>query len=375
MSEATQSLCFMAGANSIFTGDKLLTAANAGDDKDAAMLAKLGLVPMDPFSSPTGARSPAGSSAPRAPWAFAPSRSIRMPMPRRCMCGRPMRRCISAPVAGARELSGGREDHRRRARHRAEAIHPGYGFPVRKRRIRAAVIDAGLIWVGPRPASDHRDGAEGCGQEADGRGGRAGDAGLYGREPGPRVSLPSAAEIGYPVLIKAVAGGGGKGMRQGRATQRTLPTPRLLPARGHRARSATIHVLIEKYIQRPRHIEVQVFGDSHGNVVHLFERDCSLQRRHQKVIEEAPAPGMDEATRERSARRGARGEGGRLCRRRHDRVHRRRVRRPARRPHLVHGNEHPAAGRTSGDRGNHRRRSGGMAVARGERRTSAQEAG
>jgi 3-methylcrotonyl-CoA carboxylase alpha subunit len=160
-----------------------------------------------------------------------------------------------------------------------------------------AVIDAGLIWVGPRPSQHHRDGPEGCGQEIDGRGGRARHPRLYGRESGPAFLKPSAAEIGYPVLIKAVAGGGGKGMRK------VEDAADFADALASCQREATAsfgnaHVLIEKYIQRPRHIEVQVFGDTHGNIVHLFERDCSLQRRHQKVIEEAPAPGMDEATRE-----------------------------------------------------------------------------
>ena len=116
-------------------------------------------------------------------------------------------------------------------------------------------------------------------------------------------------------------------------------------------------VLLEKWISSPRHIEVQVFGDSHGNVVHLFERDCSLQRRHQKVIEEAPAPGMDEATREAvcgAAVRAAQAvnyEGAGTIEFIADAS-----RGPARRPHLVHGNEHAAAGRASGDRGDHRRR-------------------
>src|SRR6185295_5949179 len=102
---------------------------------------------------------------------------------------------------------------------------------------------------------------------------------------------------GYPVLIKAVAGGGGKGMRRVNASAEFAEM--LLSCKREASSSfGDDRVLIEKYIERPRHIEVQVFGDTHGNVVHLFERDCSLQRRHQKVIEEAPAPGMDEATRE-----------------------------------------------------------------------------
>jgi 3-methylcrotonyl-CoA carboxylase alpha subunit len=120
--------------------------------------------------------------------------------------------------------------------------------------------------------------------------------GYLGDDQNPERLQSEADAIGYPVLIKAVAGGGGKGMRQVNSSaefQDMLPE---LQARGA-ASFGDDKVLIEKYILRPRHIEVQVFGDSHGNVVHLFERDCSLQRRHQKVIEEAPAPGMDEETR------------------------------------------------------------------------------
>ncbi len=126
------------------------------------------------------------------------------------------------------------------------------------------------------------------------------------------------------MLIKAVAGGGGKGMR--RVDDAADFADALLSCRREAASSfGDDRVLIEKYILSPRHIEVQVFGDTHGNIVHLFERDCSLQRRHQKVIEEAPAPGMDEAHARGDLRCGRpRGPGRRLCRRRHDRVHRRR---------------------------------------------------
>jgi 3-methylcrotonyl-CoA carboxylase alpha subunit len=121
--------------------------------------------------------------------------------------------------------------------------------------------------------------------------------GYMGDNQGPAFLASQAAEIGYPVLIKAVAGGGGKGMRKVEAAAEFADSLASCQ-REALASFGNAHVLIEKYIQRPRHIEVQVFGDTHGNVVHLFERDCSLQRRHQKVIEEAPAPGMDEATRE-----------------------------------------------------------------------------
>ena len=120
--------------------------------------------------------------------------------------------------------------------------------------------------------------------------------GYLGEDQSPERLQSEADAIGYPVLIKAVAGGGGKGMRKVNAAAEFAD---MLQSCKREAASSfgDDRVLIEKYVERPRHIEVQVFGDSHGNVVHLFERDCSLQRRHQKVIEEAPAPGMDEATR------------------------------------------------------------------------------
>ena len=179
---------------------------------------------------------------------------------------------------------------------KAEAIHPGYGFLSENAEFAQAVIDAGLIWVGPRPASitamGLKDAAKSLMAEAD----VPVTPGYMGDNQNPAYLAERASEIGYPVLIKAVAGGGGKGMRK------VEEAADFIDALASCQREATAsfgnaHVLIEKYIQRPRHIEVQVFGDTHGNIVHLFERDCSLQRRHQKVIEEAPAPGMDEHTR------------------------------------------------------------------------------
>jgi 3-methylcrotonyl-CoA carboxylase alpha subunit len=179
----------------------------------------------------------------------------------------------------------------------AEAIHPGYGFLSENAEFARAVIDAGLVWVGPRPASITAMGLKDAAKKLMAEAGVPVTPGYLGENQEPAFLAERAAEIGYPVLIKAVAGGGGKGMRKVEAAADFADA--LASCQREAAASfGNDHVLIEKYIQRPRHIEVQVFGDTHGNIVHLFERDCSLQRRHQKVIEEAPAPGMDEATRE-----------------------------------------------------------------------------
>ena len=180
---------------------------------------------------------------------------------------------------------------------KAEAIHPGYGFLSENAEFAKAVIDAGLVWVGPRPASITAMGLKDAAKKLMAEAGVPVTPGYMGENQEPAFLGQQAAEIGYPVLIKAVAGGGGKGMRLVEAAD-DFADALASCQREATASFGNAHVLIEKYIQRPRHIEVQVFGDTHGNIVHLFERDCSLQRRHQKVIEEAPAPGMDDATRE-----------------------------------------------------------------------------
>jgi 3-methylcrotonyl-CoA carboxylase alpha subunit len=179
----------------------------------------------------------------------------------------------------------------------AEAIHPGYGFLSENAEFAQSVIDAGLIWVGPSPASITAMGLKDAAKKLMAAAGVPVTPGYLGENQDPAILANEAAKIGYPVLIKAVAGGGGKGMR---LVEKATDFADSLVSCQREALSSfgNAHVLIEKYILTPRHIEVQVFGDTHGNIVHLFERDCSLQRRHQKVIEEAPAPGMDEVTRE-----------------------------------------------------------------------------
>ena len=178
----------------------------------------------------------------------------------------------------------------------AEAIHPGYGFLSENADFAQAVLDAGLIWVGPKPDSIRAMGLKDAAKKLMAEAGVPVTPGYLGEDQSPERLKAEADAIGYPVLIKAVAGGGGKGMRRVNASSEFQDM--LTSCKREAAASfGDDRVLIEKYILRPRHIEVQVFGDSHGNVVHLFERDCSLQRRHQKVIEEAPAPGIDEETR------------------------------------------------------------------------------
>jgi 3-methylcrotonyl-CoA carboxylase alpha subunit len=178
-----------------------------------------------------------------------------------------------------------------------EAIHPGYGFLSENADFAQSVIDAGLIWVGPNPDSIRAMGLKDAAKALMIAAGVPVTPGYMGDDQTPDRLQAEADATGYPVLIKAVAGGGGKGMRRVDAAADFADA--LLSCRREAASSfGDDRVLIEKYILSPRHIEVQVFGDTHGNVVHLFERDCSLQRRHQKVIEEAPAPGMDAGTRE-----------------------------------------------------------------------------
>ena len=179
----------------------------------------------------------------------------------------------------------------------ADAIHPGYGFLSENAEFAQAVIDAGLIWVGPAPASITAMGLKDAAKKLMAEAGVPITPGYMGENQDPAFLGQQAAEIGYPVLIKAVAGGGGKGMRKVEGAA-DFADALASCQREATASFGNAHVLIEKYIQRPRHIEVQVFGDTHGNIVHLFERDCSLQRRHQKVIEEAPAPGVTPYTRE-----------------------------------------------------------------------------
>lgn len=179
----------------------------------------------------------------------------------------------------------------------AEAIHPGYGFLSENADFAQAVIDAGLVWVGPKPDSIRAMGLKDAAKARMIAAGVPVTPGYLGQDQSPECLKAEADAIGYPVLIKAVAGGGGKGMRRVDAAADFADA--LASCQREAASSfGDDRVLLEKYILSPRHIEVQVFGDSHGNVVHLFERDCSLQRRHQKVIEEAPAPGMDPETRE-----------------------------------------------------------------------------
>ena len=178
----------------------------------------------------------------------------------------------------------------------AQAVHPGYGFLSENAEFAQAVTDAGLIWVGPNPSSITAMGLKDAAKRLMSQAGVPTTPGYLGDDQSPERLKSEADAIGYPVLIKAVAGGGGKGMRKVDSAADFADA--LLSCQREAASSfGNDQVLLEKWVTNPRHIEVQVFGDSHGNVVHLFERDCSLQRRHQKVIEEAPAPGMDAETR------------------------------------------------------------------------------
>lgn len=173
----------------------------------------------------------------------------------------------------------------------AQAIHPGYGFLSENEDFAQACLDAGIVFIGPPVEAIRKMGSKAEAKRLMEAAGVPLTPGYHGEEQGPAYLFEQARRIGFPVLIKASAGGGGKGMRR---VDRPEDFAEALESCQREARSSfgDDRVLIEKYILRPRHIEMQVFGDSHGQVIHLYERDCSVQRRHQKVLEEAPAPGM-----------------------------------------------------------------------------------
>ena len=179
----------------------------------------------------------------------------------------------------------------------ADAIHPGYGFLSENAAFATAVRDAGLIFIGPPTEAIHAMGAKDNAKAIMEKAGVPVVPGYYGDDQTDANLAASAGEIGYPVLLKAAFGGGGKGMRVVERAE-DLSEAAASARREGVSSFGDGRLLVEKYLGKPRHVEVQVFADSHGNCVHLFERDCSLQRRHQKVIEEAPAPGIGDELRQ-----------------------------------------------------------------------------
>ncbi|EHL20353.1 3-methylcrotonoyl-CoA carboxylase subunit alpha [Acidovorax sp. NO-1] len=173
----------------------------------------------------------------------------------------------------------------------AQAIHPGYGFLSENEDFAKACADAGLVFIGPPASAINAMGLKAESKRLMEQAQVPLVPGYHGADQDPALLQREADRIGYPVLIKASAGGGGKGMR---AVDKAEDFAAALDSCKREAINSfgDDAVLVEKYVQRPRHIEIQVFGDTHGNCVYLFERDCSVQRRHQKVLEEAPAPGM-----------------------------------------------------------------------------------
>ena len=178
----------------------------------------------------------------------------------------------------------------------AEAIHPGYGFLSENEEFAQACANAGLVFIGPPASAIKAMGLKAESKQLMEKAGVPLVPGYHGADQNPALLQREADRIGYPVLIKASAGGGGKGMR---AVDKSEDFAAALASCQREALNSFGNdtVLVEKYAQRPRHIEIQVFGDMHGSYVYLFERDCSVQRRHQKVLEEAPAPGLSEAMR------------------------------------------------------------------------------
>jgi 3-methylcrotonyl-CoA carboxylase alpha subunit len=180
----------------------------------------------------------------------------------------------------------------------AEGIHPGYGFLSENAEFAQACADAGLVFVGPTAAMMTAMGSKSGSKALMEKAGVPLVPGYHGEAQDDAILQGAADKIGYPVLVKASAGGGGRGMRVVRAAAELAPAI-VSAKREAKAAFGDDRMLIEKYVDNPRHIEVQVIGDSHGNLLSLFERECTLQRRHQKVIEEAPSPTLNAAQRDK----------------------------------------------------------------------------
>ena len=179
----------------------------------------------------------------------------------------------------------------------AEAVHPGYGFLSESAEFAQACLDAGLVFVGPTAAMIRLMGSKSGSKLLMEQAGVPLVPGYHGEAQDDATLAAAANKIGYPILVKASAGGGGRGMRIVRSASELAPAI-VSAKREAKAAFGDDRVLIEKFVENPRHIEVQIIGDSHGNLLSLFERECTLQRRHQKVIEEAPSPTLDAVQRE-----------------------------------------------------------------------------
>ena len=252
----------------------------------------------------------------------------------------------------------------------AEAVHPGYGFLSENPRFAEALAAAGIVFIGPPPAAVAAMGDKVTSKRLAAEAGVSVIPGALEVMRDAEHAVEVARAIGYPVMLKASAGGGGKGMRIAHSDKE---------CREGFARSSSeaassfgdARVFVEKFIEQPRHIEIQLIADAHGNTLYLNERECSVQRRHQKVLEEAPSPFLDAATRramgEQAVTAGAR---RRLHLGRDRRVRRRRA--PAL---LLPRDEHPPAGRAPRHRVHHRPRPGRADAARRRRRAPAADAG
>ncbi|HWW60091.1 MAG TPA: biotin carboxylase N-terminal domain-containing protein, partial [Thermoanaerobaculia bacterium] len=182
----------------------------------------------------------------------------------------------------------------------ADALHPGYGFLSERAELAAACVDAGIVFVGPKASSIAAMGSKAEARRLMQSHGVPVVPGYDGEDQSPETLTRQALQVGFPLLVKASAGGGGKGMKIVRAEGELRAAIESAQREAMKA-FGDDRLILERYIEEPRHVEFQIFGDGRGNVLHLYERDCSIQRRHQKVVEESPAPRYSDELRQRMA--------------------------------------------------------------------------